>query len=62
MKGIKEVKHFSFAADHPGVVLMRKEWEGPTTELGGNLDTESDRTLRKLLQPPYRYGELFRDD
>ena len=33
VKGIKEMQHFSFAADRPGVVLMRKEWEGPTTEL-----------------------------
>ena len=33
VKGIKEMQHFSFAADRPGVVLMKKEWEGPTTEL-----------------------------
>ena len=33
VKGIKEMQHFSFAADRLGVVLMKKEWEGPTTEL-----------------------------
>ena len=33
VKGIKEMQHFSFSADRPGVVLMKKEWEGPTTEL-----------------------------
>ena len=33
IKGIKRMQHFTFPADKPGVVLMRQQWDGPTTEI-----------------------------
>ena len=33
IKGIKRMQHFTFPADKPGVVLMRQQWDGPTTEM-----------------------------
>ena len=33
IKGIKRLQHFTFPADKPGVVLMRQQWDGPTTEM-----------------------------
>ena len=63
VKGIKEMQHFSFSADRPGVVLTRKEWEGPTTELvlkQGDLPVGMPQRIEPAGLKRERQSYLFR--